>query len=61
MPAADTRVVKGLDKVLDLELLVPSYAGATCIPKWVIRTVLQEAADGLLACWIQRTSSYRRR
>ena len=41
-----------LDKALEL-LVRAIYAGATCNSKWVIRTVLQGAADGLLACWIQ--------
>lgn len=46
-------------------LSVPTIcAAATCISKWVVRTVLRKAADGLLASWIQASgfveSSLRR-
>src|SRR5258706_1645319 len=39
-------------RVLELSVLL-LCAGTSCISKWVIRTVLREAADGLLAGWIQ--------
>src|SRR5882762_354693 len=39
-------------KVLELSVLA-ICAAMPCLSKWVVRTVLREAADGLLPCWIQ--------
>src|SRR3981189_1735464 len=43
---------RSFSAVLELSVL-DSCAGLPCLSKWVIRTVLWEAADGLLICWIQ--------